>query len=90
MPARLDSINAITLLGFIEEAPRSGYDLKRAIDDRLEGLLEITSGTIYYTLKRLEAKGWIRGSTSRSAALSLCGPMPSCASSKRSWPRWRG
>ena len=65
MPARLDPINAITLLGFIEEAPRSGYDLKRAIDDRLEGILEITPGTIYYTLKRLEAKGWVRGSTSR-------------------------
>ena len=66
MPARLDPINAITLLGFIEEAPRSGYDLKRAIDDRLEGILEITSGTIYYTLKRLEARGWVKGTNSRT------------------------
>jgi DNA-binding PadR family transcriptional regulator len=65
MPAKLDPINAITLLGFIEEAPRSGYDLKRAIDDRLEGILEITQGTIYYTLKRLEARGWVKGSVSR-------------------------
>jgi DNA-binding PadR family transcriptional regulator len=66
MPAKLDPINAITLLGFVEEEPRSGYDLKRAIDDRLEGILEITQGTIYYTLKRLEARGWVRGSTSRN------------------------
>jgi DNA-binding PadR family transcriptional regulator len=65
MPARLDPTNAITLLGFIEEAPRSGYELKRAIDDRLEGILDITSGTVYYTLKRLEARGWVKGSTSR-------------------------
>ncbi len=65
MPATLDPINAIALLGFVEEEPRSGYDLKRAIDDRLEGVLEITQGTIYYTLKRLEARGWVKGSTSR-------------------------
>jgi len=65
MPATLDPVNAITLLGFIEEEPRSGYDLRRAIDDRLEHILEITQGTIYYTLKRLEARGWISGSVSR-------------------------
>jgi len=65
MPARIDPVNAITLLGFIEEAPRSGYDLKREIDHRLEHLLEISSGTIYYTLKRLEVRGWVKGSVSR-------------------------
>ena len=65
MPATLDPVNAITLLGFIEEEPRSGYDLRRAIDERLEHILEITPGTIYYTLKRLEARGWISGSVSR-------------------------
>ena len=66
MPATLDPVNAITLLGFIEQEPRSGYDLKREIDDRLEHLVEITSGTVYYTLKRLEAKGWVKGSVSRN------------------------
>ena len=65
MPATLDPVNAITLLGFIEQEPRSGYDLKREIDDRLEHLVEITSGTVYYTLKRLEARGWVKGSVSR-------------------------
>jgi DNA-binding PadR family transcriptional regulator len=66
MPAKLDPLNAIALLGFIEEEPRSGYELKRAIDDRLENILEITAGTVYYTLKRLEHRGWIRGTVSRS------------------------
>jgi DNA-binding PadR family transcriptional regulator len=65
MPARIDPVNSITLLGFIEDEPRSGYDLKREIDNRLEHLLEITSGTIYYTLKRLEARGWVKGCVSR-------------------------
>ena len=65
MPASLDPVNAITLLGFIEEEPRSGYDLRRAIDERLEHIVEITPGTVYYTLKRLEARGWIAGSVSR-------------------------
>src|SRR5436190_16804659 len=65
MPATIDPINAITLLGFIEEEPRSGYDLKRTIDERLAHILEMTSGTVYYTLKRLEARGWVRGSVSR-------------------------
>ena len=65
MPATIDPVNAIILLGFVEEEPRSGYELRRAIDDRLEHILEITQGTIYYTLKRLEASGWISGSVSR-------------------------
>src|SRR5260221_1665639 len=65
MPASIDPVNAITLLGFIEQEPRSGYDLKRAIDERMEHILEMTSGTVYYTLKRLEARGWVKGSVSR-------------------------
>jgi len=65
MPATIDAVNAIALLGFIEEEPRSGYDLKRAIDERMEHLLEMTAGTVYYTLKRLEAKGWVKGSVTR-------------------------
>jgi DNA-binding PadR family transcriptional regulator len=66
MPAKLDPINAIALLGFIEEEPRSGYELKQAIEDRLEHILEITPGTIYYTLKRLEQRGWVKGIVSKN------------------------
>src|SRR6516162_7078160 len=65
MPASIDPVNAITLLGFIEDEPRSGYDLKRLIDERLEHILEISSGTVYYTLKRMDARGWVKGSVSR-------------------------
>jgi DNA-binding PadR family transcriptional regulator len=65
MPATLDPVKAIALLGFVEEAPRSGYDLKRVIDERLEHLLEMSAGTVYYTLKRLESKGWVKGSVTR-------------------------
>lgn len=65
MPASIDPVNAITLLGFIEEEPRSGYELGRMLRERLEHILEISQGTIYYTLKRLEARGWIAGSVAR-------------------------
>lgn len=66
MPASIDPVNALTLLGFVEEEPRSGYDLKRTIDERLEHILEMSSGTVYYTIKRLEARGWVKGSVSRN------------------------
>jgi DNA-binding PadR family transcriptional regulator len=65
MPASIDPVNAITLLGFVEDEPRSGYDLKRIIDERLAHILEVSSGTVYYTLKRMEARGWVKGSVSR-------------------------
>jgi DNA-binding PadR family transcriptional regulator len=65
MPATPDPVNAIVLLGFLEEAPASGYDLGRAVEDRFRDLLGISRGTLYYTLKRLEQKGWIRGTRER-------------------------
>jgi len=66
MPARIDPVNAITLLGFVEDEPRSGYDLKRIIDERLAHILEVSSGTVYYTLKRMEVRGWVKGNVSRN------------------------
>jgi DNA-binding PadR family transcriptional regulator len=65
MPATLDPVKAIALLGFVEEEPRSGYELKRVIDERMEHLLEMSAGTVYYTMKRMEARGWVKGSVTR-------------------------
>lgn len=65
MPASVDPVNAAIVLALLEEAPRSGYDIKREIDGRLEGLVEITSGTIYYLLKKLERRRWITGRASK-------------------------
>jgi DNA-binding PadR family transcriptional regulator len=66
MPAQLDPLNAITLLGILEQGPRSGYDVKRFVDEQLEHVIDITAGTVYYMLKRFEERGWTRGSVSRN------------------------
>ncbi len=65
MPASIDPANAIIVLALLDEGPRSGYDIKRAVDERLEGLVGVTAGTVYYTLKKLEARGWVRGAADR-------------------------
>lgn len=66
MPATVDPINALSVLSLLQESPRSGYEIKQLVDDRLRGVVEITSGTVYYTLKWLERKGWAKGSVSRN------------------------
>jgi DNA-binding PadR family transcriptional regulator len=65
MPGRIDPVNAITLLGILTEGPRSGYALRRVIDERLPQIVEMSSGSLYYALQRFEARGWVRGSLSR-------------------------
>lgn len=63
----MDPTNALITLALLGEGQKSGYDLKRTIDERLEGLVDMTSGTIYYTLKRLEARGLVRSTRSRQS-----------------------
>jgi DNA-binding PadR family transcriptional regulator len=65
MPATIDPLNAITILGTLAEGPMSGYDLKCHIDERLESVVEMSAGTVYYALKKFEARGWVKGSTER-------------------------
>jgi len=43
------------LLGILAQAPRHGYDLKRAFDDKLGDFWNLNVGQIYTTLSRLEA-----------------------------------
>jgi DNA-binding PadR family transcriptional regulator len=53
------------LLGLLHEGPKHGYELKNIIDERLRYLTEITSGTVYYTLKKLERSGLVNRRTER-------------------------
>jgi DNA-binding PadR family transcriptional regulator len=49
------------LLGLIRVGPRSGYDLKRAVDRTIRHFWAASYGQIYPELRRLEAAGWIEG-----------------------------
>jgi PadR family transcriptional regulator, regulatory protein AphA len=49
------------VLGLLVVRPRSGYDVKRAIDRTIRHFWAGSFGQIYPELKRLEAIGWIAG-----------------------------
>jgi len=50
----------LILLGLLLDAPRHGYELRRYIQKRLGDIAVITPGTIYYTLKKLKRKGFVK------------------------------
>jgi DNA-binding PadR family transcriptional regulator len=47
------------LLALLDEAPRHGYELIRALEDRFEGMYAPSAGTIYPRLSRLEEDGLV-------------------------------
>jgi DNA-binding PadR family transcriptional regulator len=47
------------LLKLLDESPRHGYDVIRALEDRFLGLYAPSAGTVYPRLSRLEAEGLI-------------------------------
>jgi DNA-binding PadR family transcriptional regulator len=51
----------VLILALVEEADLHGYDIARQIEGRSSGTLKFTLASLYATLYRLEARGWIRG-----------------------------
>ncbi|MBI2900583.1 MAG: PadR family transcriptional regulator [Planctomycetes bacterium] len=49
----------LVILGLLMDGPKHGYELKQTIDSTLSEIAQITSGTVYYTLRRLEKAGWV-------------------------------
>ena len=47
------------LLKLLDESPRHGYDVIRALEDRFMGLYAPSAGTVYPRLTRLEAEGLV-------------------------------
>ena len=47
------------------EGEKHGYEIKQIVDSRLSRLTDISSGTIYYTLKKLEKKRFVVRSRKR-------------------------
>lgn len=47
------------LLALLDEAPRHGYEVIRALEERFEGMYAPSAGTIYPRLARLEEEGLV-------------------------------
>lgn len=47
------------LLKLLDESPRHGYDVIRALEDRFLGLYAPSAGTVYPRLSRLESEGLV-------------------------------
>ena len=51
----------ILILALTEDGDLHGYEIARQIELRSDGTLKFTLASLYATLYRLEARGWIRG-----------------------------
>lgn len=47
------------LLGLLDQAPRHGYEVIRALEERFDGLYSPSAGTVYPRLARLEEEGLV-------------------------------
>jgi DNA-binding PadR family transcriptional regulator len=60
------------LLALLEEEPRHGYDVMRALEDRFGGMYTPSAGTVYPRLAHLEEEGMItRSDTGRKAVYEI-------------------
>jgi PadR family transcriptional regulator PadR len=51
----------LLILALVEDADVHGYDIANQIELRSDGTLKFTLASLYATLYRMEARGWIRG-----------------------------
>jgi len=49
------------ILSLVESRPRHGYEIGKLIESRSQGRLRFALPTLYPTLLRLEARGWLKG-----------------------------
>jgi PadR family transcriptional regulator, regulatory protein AphA len=56
------------VLGLLGARPRSGYDLKAAVDRTIRHFWAASYGQIYPELRRLEEAGWIAGTAADNGA----------------------
>jgi DNA-binding PadR family transcriptional regulator len=60
----------LAILGLLQEAPMHGYELRKELTTKLGALrAAISYGTLYPTLKRLHAAGWISQTAPADAAV---------------------
>jgi DNA-binding PadR family transcriptional regulator len=64
-----DSLLGFALLGLIQQAPMSGYDLRKIFASTAMGSFSDSPGAIYPALRRLEKRGLARGTVEESDSL---------------------
>jgi DNA-binding PadR family transcriptional regulator len=63
------SLLGFALLGLLHQQPMSGYDLRKVFATSAMGSFSDSPGAIYPALKRLEARGLVRGTVETSTGL---------------------
>ncbi|HEY2736204.1 MAG TPA: PadR family transcriptional regulator [Polyangiales bacterium] len=51
----------LIVLKLLRAGPANGWDLTQSIQVMSKGALDVNYGSLYPALRRLEAKGWIKG-----------------------------
>jgi len=51
----------LIVLKLLRAGPANGWDLTQSIQVASKGVLDVNYGSLYPALRRLEAKGWIKG-----------------------------
>ena len=51
----------LIVLKLLRAGPANGWDLTQSIQAVSRGVLDVNYGSLYPALRRLEAKGWVRG-----------------------------
>ena len=51
----------LLILSLLEARPRHGYEVRKLIETRSDGVLKFNAASLYPLLYRLENRGWIEG-----------------------------
>jgi DNA-binding PadR family transcriptional regulator len=60
--SRAIKLRDLVVLGLLREHPRYGYEIKMIIDHVMSHVIDVSSGSLYYGLKKLEERGLVQES----------------------------
>jgi DNA-binding PadR family transcriptional regulator len=60
--SRAIKLRDLVVLGLLREHPRYGYEIKMIIDHVMSHVIDVSSGSLYYGIKKLEERGLVQES----------------------------